>query len=112
MPWRLIIVIAIGVVFLGFIGFNLENTCNVSFGFHTFENVPVFLTALSSFVLGMVLTLPLVISFRSAARRKKQDPALQPVRGRGRKKVKAEKTEAPDSRSDEPPPPGGSHGID
>jgi uncharacterized integral membrane protein len=112
MPWRLIIIIAIGAVFLGFIGFNLENRCDVSFGFRTFSQVPVFLTALSSFVLGMVLALPLVISFRSAVRRKGQDPALQPVRGRGRKKLKAEKTDAPDNRSDEPPPPGGSHGID
>jgi uncharacterized integral membrane protein len=112
MPWRLIVSIAIGAAFLGFIGFNLENRCDVSFGFIAFSQVPVFLTAFASFVLGMILTLPLVVSFRAKARRNEQNPALQPpAQGRGLKKRKAGKTPAPDNPT-EPPSPGGSHGID
>jgi uncharacterized integral membrane protein len=69
MPWRLIGFILLALVFLAFIGLNLENRCDISFGFYTFSQVPVFLTAFSTLVLGMLLSLPLVISFRSKSRR-------------------------------------------
>ncbi|MDR1971948.1 MAG: hypothetical protein LBQ46_08490 [Treponema sp.] len=69
MPWRLVIFILIGVVCLAFTGLNLENRCDISFGFGiTFSQVPVFLTAFSAFVLGMLLALPLAVSFRSKRR--------------------------------------------
>jgi uncharacterized integral membrane protein len=75
MPWRLLGFILLAAVFLAFIGFNLENRCDVSFGFYTFSQVPVFLTAFFTLVLGMILALPLVISFRSRARRAgREDP--------------------------------------
>jgi uncharacterized integral membrane protein len=108
MPWRLIVFIVIGAAFLGFIGFNLENRCDVSFGFFTFSQVPVFLTTLSAFVLGMVLALPLVISFRSIARRNEKDP---PPKGRGRKKLKPGKSPAPEDPN-QPPSPDSGYGID
>ncbi|MCL2192549.1 MAG: hypothetical protein FWB78_04035 [Treponema sp.] len=62
MPWRLIKFIAIFVVFLLFIVFNLGNRSDISLGFHTFSDVPVFLTAFFAFILGMLLTLPFIIS--------------------------------------------------
>jgi len=58
MPWRLIGIIVVLVVLLGFIGLNLENTCNLSLGFHTFENVSVLLTVFVSFILGLLFSLP------------------------------------------------------
>jgi hypothetical protein len=110
MPWRLLIFIAAGAVLLGFIGYNLENRCDVSLGFHTFHQVPVFLSTLSAFVLGMALAFPLAVSFRSGARRKKKAEALPPG-GPGKKKDKAGETAVPDERSG-PPSPGGDYGID
>jgi len=58
MPWRLIGTIAVLAVLLVFIGFNVENTCNLSLIFHTFENVPVYLTVFISFILGLLFSLP------------------------------------------------------
>jgi uncharacterized integral membrane protein len=69
MPWRLIGFILGALVFLAFITVNLENRCDVSLGFYTFSQVPVFLTAFCTLVLGMILTIPLVISLRSRFRR-------------------------------------------
>jgi hypothetical protein len=64
MPWRLVGFILLLGVLLGFIGFNLENTCDISFGFKVIPGVPVYLTAFVGFVLGMLCSLPLVISSR------------------------------------------------
>jgi uncharacterized integral membrane protein len=70
MPWRLILFIIVFAVFLGFIAFNLGNTCDISFGFTSFKDVPVFFTVFSSFMLGMLCTLPVVFG-----RKKRKDPA-------------------------------------
>ncbi|GHV96763.1 hypothetical protein AGMMS50293_30830 [Spirochaetia bacterium] len=64
MPWRLIGFIIIFAIFLVFIAFNLGNKCDISFGFKTFTEVPVFLTAFSSFIVGMLCALPIAIKSR------------------------------------------------
>ena len=61
MPWRLIQIIITFAIFILLVAFNLGNKCNVSIGFYTFKDVPVFLTAFSAFVLGMLCSLPFVI---------------------------------------------------
>lgn len=73
MPVRLLVILLL-VVFEGaFIGFNLENTCNVWL-FRVFPSVPVYLTVLVSFVAGVLLTVPFF------AFRKKKTPRVPPVR--------------------------------
>jgi len=66
MPWRLILTIAIFIIFMIFAAFNLDeaNRCNISFGFKEFENIPVFLTVFFSFVAGLVCATPLVFHIR------------------------------------------------
>ena len=64
MPWRLLVFIAVFGLFLAFIAFNLDNRCDISFGFTVISDIPVFLTIFSSFVLGLVCTLPFVIRAR------------------------------------------------
>ena len=78
MPWRLIVIIVIFAVFLCFIGFNLTNTCDISLGFKTFQNVPVYLTIFGSFILGMVGSLPFIIfgSLKKSPKKEKQ-PEIQ-----------------------------------
>jgi uncharacterized integral membrane protein len=71
MPWRLIGFILLFGIFLVFIAFNLGNKCDINFGFRVFNEVPVFLTAFSSFALGMLCALPFIFSIR----RKKKDKA-------------------------------------
>jgi hypothetical protein len=71
---RLIGFILIFVVFLTFIVLNLGNSCDISFGFKTIPQVPVFITAFSSFVLGMLFAVPFALTLG----RKKQPPAQKP----------------------------------
>ena len=62
MPWRLIVLIVILALLLGFIGVNLDNTCDISLGFNIkIPNVPVFITVFASFLMGMIASLPFII---------------------------------------------------
>ena len=61
MPWRLIAVILVFAVLLTFITFNLENKCDINFGFTQIEEVPIFMTIFLSFVLGLFCTFPLLL---------------------------------------------------
>ena len=75
MPWRLVgTVIILGIILL-FIGFNLENRCDISFGFTTLTNTPVYLTAFSAFVLGLFCAIPFAISLRRKSTGKKTQEA-------------------------------------
>jgi uncharacterized integral membrane protein len=105
MPWRLIGFVFLGALFLCFIGFNLENRCDISFGFYTFSQVPVFLSVFSAFILGLFLAL--LVSLRPGSRRKRK---TEPSAGQesGKKRGKASKTPASDSL---PPSPGDGYGI-
>jgi uncharacterized integral membrane protein len=57
-PWRLIGLLLFIALIVIFIGFNLENTCDISFGFVVLSRIPIFLTILSSFAAGMIVVLP------------------------------------------------------
>jgi len=83
-------------IFLCFIIFNLGNTCDVSLGFKTFHDIPVFVTALFSYALGMLFVLPLI--FTVGRKRKLKAARVQ---------VENSQTEGGDSRVDNskvPPP--------
>ena len=69
---RLIIFIVIFAIFLTFIVLNMDNKCDISFGFAVLPNIPIFLSLLCSFALGMMITIPFV--FRPSKKEKK--PAL------------------------------------
>lgn len=81
MPFRLFFLALVIVLLVVFIGFNIENRCNVSFVFHTLEDVPVVVTILSSFALGLVAALPFVL------RRRNRVSAPKQPRGRRTKAV-------------------------
>jgi len=72
-------------VFLCFIIFNLGNTCAVSLGFIIIPDVPVFVTALFSFALGMLFVLPLLFTVGrkrklKAARAKAENQQIESAR--------------------------------
>jgi len=58
---RLISIIVVFAIFLCFIMLNLPNKCDISFGFVSFKDVPIFLSVLSSFVFGMIVTIPMML---------------------------------------------------
>ena len=68
MPWRFIVFLVIFAIFLAFITFNLENKCDISFGFTVIHGVPVFLTVFISFVFGLFCSMPFI--FRAGMKRK------------------------------------------
>jgi uncharacterized integral membrane protein len=108
MPWRLIGIVLLGAVFLCFIGFNLENRCDISLGFFTFSQVPVFLTALSAFILGLFLSLPLLVSFRLGNRRRKTGNQPEKISAKKRGKAPGAVESGAPANS---PPPGGDDGT-
>jgi uncharacterized integral membrane protein len=68
MPKRLIQLIVIFAVFLLFIVFNLNYKCTIWI-FKTIPDVPVFLIAFFSFVLGMLSAIPFFISHQLKKKR-------------------------------------------
>ncbi|MCL2008729.1 MAG: hypothetical protein FWG77_11670 [Treponema sp.] len=68
---KLIAFILVFALFMVFIVLNLEHRSDVSFGLITFENIPVFVSVLASFALGMLFSIPLSFTLR----KKKKVPA-------------------------------------
>ncbi len=61
MPVRLILILLL-VVFEGaFIGFNLDNKCDVWLLFRVFKSVPVYITILVSFAAGILVSVPFFV---------------------------------------------------
>ena len=75
MPWRLIVFIVIFSVFLVFITFNLDNKCDISFGIGKIPEVPVFVTVFTSFVMGLLCALPLVMHIK---KKQSNEPLFEP----------------------------------
>ncbi|MDR0302448.1 MAG: LapA family protein [Treponema sp.] len=70
MPWRFILIIIIFALFLGFIGLNLENKCDINFGFAALSEIPIFFTIFVSFIFGLLFALPFVFSIRKKNKEK------------------------------------------
>jgi len=68
MPWRLILFIAVFAIFLAFVTLNLDNRCNVNFGFAKFEEVPIFLTVFITFSMGLLCGMPLALHLKRKRR--------------------------------------------
>jgi len=83
MPWRMILFVIVIVIVAVFVGANHANACNISFIFTEFQNVPVYITILISFVVGMLVMLPFTIGKKrgKAARQMKGDDVMDaPIR--------------------------------
>jgi uncharacterized integral membrane protein len=99
---RVIVFILVFVFFLAFIVLNLENKCDVSFGFTTIKDFPIFLSVLFSFVLGMFITVPMML-FRKKKPKPSIEESFKPVPSK-----KAELKSLPDDIKKEDSP----YGID
>jgi hypothetical protein len=101
MPRRLIGFIIIFGLFLFFAAFNVPNKSNISFGFITFQDVPVFLSVFTAFFFGMLCSLPLI--FRS--KKKDAENGEKPKKRWGKKK------ETPETPEDSSFSDGGPYGV-
>jgi uncharacterized integral membrane protein len=79
MPRRLIQIIVFFAVILLFIVFNLENKCDISIIIKKIPDVPVYLIAFFSFILGMISTLPFIFSYQLRKKRKTEDEKRGPA---------------------------------
>ena len=71
MPWKLIgFLVLIGLI-LAFVGFNADNVSDISFGFHRFEEVPIFVSLFIAFFFGVLVTLPFTLLGRSQRSKKR-----------------------------------------
>lgn len=65
MPWKLVAFLSALIVAAFFIGFNLDNRCDVSLIFYTFRSVPICVSLLVAFVVGSIAVIPFFIVGRS-----------------------------------------------
>ena len=107
MPLRLIGFIIIFGVFLIFVVFNMGNKCDINFGFTSFKDVPIFLSVFSSFILGMLCSLP----FMLVSRAKKKNKNAAGEGGEKPKKIWGKKKEPPEVLPDASFSDGGPYGV-
>jgi len=105
---RLICFLLIFGLFLVFIGLNLNNNCDIYFGLNGFgfKEVPVSITALASFFLGMFFTVPIAL----VAKSKKQPK--EPKQPKQKKEKPEKKKKSSGTYQDEISKEIGPYGID
>lgn len=75
MPFRLIGTIILLLVVTIFAGANLDNRCDINFVFTKVQQVPVFLTAIVSFLIGAIIMIPFTFKKKCNKDKKSQNPA-------------------------------------
>ena len=76
MPWRLLAFLFVLLAITFFIGFNLDNRCDVSFIFYKYADVPIFVSLLFAYAAGALTVIP----FFLASGNKKRGKDTQSVR--------------------------------
>ncbi|MFP4510639.1 MAG: hypothetical protein ACLFNQ_10965 [Spirochaetaceae bacterium] len=62
MPWKFLLFLVGLALVIVFAGLNISNSTDISFGFHTFEDVPVFMGLGSAYLLGALTILPFTLT--------------------------------------------------
>ncbi len=75
MPWRLVLFLIVLGVFVAFAGLNAGHATDISFGFHVFESVPIFISLFAAFFLGALIVLPFTMFRRS--KKKPKEPKVK-----------------------------------
>ena len=73
MPWKLVFFLLALILAALFIGFNLDNRCDVSLIFHVFRDVPVFVSLLFAYVAGALGVLPFLFGFLRSRRKRERN---------------------------------------
>lgn len=82
MPWRLILFAVFLVLLVVFVGVNLDNKCAVSLIFVTYKDVPVYISILIAFALGILIMIPFTFGKSSRPPRERPEktkPAPRPI---------------------------------
>ena len=91
MPWKMVFYLVIVALVLVFVGLNLDNTADISLGFISFEDVPVFMGLFVAFFLGVVVTIPVAVQSSSRKTKKRSERKIE----REKRKREKEKERRP-----------------
>jgi uncharacterized integral membrane protein len=83
MPWKLFFVVILLGLVVTFAGLNAQNSTDISFGFTTLADVPIFMSLFSAFFVGVLITLPFTFRRRSKSKKEPKEPKQK--RGRNKK---------------------------
>ena len=64
MPWRVVGVFAILLIYTLFASFNIDHKSDISIIFFEFKEIPIFVITLMSFILGGIVVLPFTVGRR------------------------------------------------
>ena len=59
-PWKMVFFLAILAIVVFFAGFNITNVSDISFGFYTVIDVPIFISLFIAFIAGALVMIPFV----------------------------------------------------
>ncbi len=77
MPFKLVYFLFIVLCFGLFAGFNLNNTSDVSLIFHTLKDIPIYISNLFSFLVGIVIILPFFAGHGKKKKEKREKKLAQ-----------------------------------
>ena len=112
MPWQLIKFIIIFALLLVFVFFNIDNKCDINFGFTKIHNAPVYLTVFTSFVAGMAAAFLSAFVFRRRGGNKQDGKDKMPADPNPPAKKQKYKKPGKNSETEGGGPADGDHGID
>lgn len=81
MPFRLIGTIILLIIVTVFAGFNMNNKSDINFVFYNLKEIPVFMTVIISFIIGVVVMIPFSLGLgKKKPKNKNQNtaPKVQP----------------------------------
>ncbi len=81
MPWKVIYFLIIVLLFGLFAGFNMKNTSDINLIFWKFQQIPIYISNLFSFLVGVVIILPFFIGSRKKLKKEKIKQTEQEVSG-------------------------------
>jgi uncharacterized integral membrane protein len=81
-PWKLIVFFIFLLIFVLFAAFNIKNVSDISLGFRTFEDIPIFISLFVAFLLGGFVVLPFAVIGRRR-KQKKQKSSEPPAPKKG-----------------------------
>ena len=85
---KLICLIITLVLFSFFMGFNLDNKCDIWFFTTTFKNVPVFMNSLISFAFGVLCTIPVAFARRIKSQKRQEEREAERREAQQKKEAK------------------------
>jgi uncharacterized integral membrane protein len=70
-PWKMIFFLVVLAIVVFFAGFNITNVSDISFGFYTIVDVPIFISLFIAFLAGALVMIPFVAKKKKRTRNKR-----------------------------------------